>query len=210
MNITNGFRATGIYPVDPNAIPDSAYKPAGALTDYNVDSHMALPVSSSSNAADTTQTVPTDATNVVHGKPSNVTHIDPSNVTQTDLSNVTQTTTTHVTQTVLTDMGTQSDPLMTSVCSYESDVNVSMDNVMSIELSIPLSASESVIDLPISVDPFGNLMSVESSPPQPHCGYVSDIKALEIIESTLTSAQIAKYCAALLSGIELEDKVFQT
>ncbi|KAH3747386.1 hypothetical protein DPMN_181811 [Dreissena polymorpha] len=53
-------------------------------------------------------------------------------------------------------------------------------------------------------------MSVESSPPQPHCGYVSDIKALEIIESTLTSAQIAKYCAAFLSGIELEDKVFQT
>ncbi|KAH3815003.1 hypothetical protein DPMN_143522 [Dreissena polymorpha] len=85
-------------------------------------------------------------------------------------------------------MGTQSDPLMTSVCSYESDLNVRMDTVMSIELSIPLSASESV--LPISVDPFGNLISVESSPPQPHFGYVSDIKALEIIESTLTSAQI--------------------
>ncbi|KAH3720919.1 hypothetical protein DPMN_063830 [Dreissena polymorpha] len=73
-----------------------------------------------------------------------------------------------------------------------------MDKVMSIELSIPLSAS--VIDLPIRVDPFGNLMSDESSPLQPHCGYVYDIKALEIIESTLTAAQIAKYCAAFLSG----------
>lgn len=35
-NITNGFRATGIYPYDPNAIPEEAYAPS-ALTQNTVE-----------------------------------------------------------------------------------------------------------------------------------------------------------------------------
>lgn len=156
--VKNGFKATGIFPFDPEAIPNDAYKPA---TLYSCSDNF---LESSASAQ-----------------------------------------------------------LETSDISFESSSSaqpekVDQPNVNSIYLDLPLFpptelTSATLIDLPITMDTDG-LMSFESLATSTADGAdlapVTNEKALEVLESTMDSAKLLKFTAALLGNKEIKVPLFQT
>ena len=108
------------------------------------------------------------------------------------------------------------DPVLasTSVNTNESeqDLNLSFDgNVTNISLTFPLLSD--VVDLPLSIGNDDVLVCTadkESEDQESVLDNVSDEKALEVIESALTSETLAKYCAAYLSCIHINDQLYDT
>ena len=112
------------------------------------------------------------------------------------------------------------DPVLTStsVNTNESkqDLNLSFDgNVTNISLTFPLLSD--VVDLPLSIGNDDVLVCTSDKEPEDQESVldnvtyiVSDEKALEVIESALTSETLAKYCAAYLSGKHINDQLYDT
>lgn len=154
----NGFKATGIFPFDLEAITNDAYKPA---TLYSCSDHFLESFASAQ--------------------------------------------------------------LETSDISFESSLfaqpeTVDQPNVNYISLDLPLFpptelTSATLIDLPITMDADG-LISFEyfatSTADGADLAPVTNEKALEVLESTMDTAKLLKFTAALLGNKEIKDLLFQT
>jgi hypothetical protein len=78
-----------------------------------------------------------------------------------------------------------------------------------ITLSLPLTNDKTESE--ITVDLFPETSSQHSfSEPDDVMSEVTDEKALEVVESAIDPATLAKFSAAYLTGFEFEDKLFQT
>jgi hypothetical protein len=108
------------------------------------------------------------------------------------------------------------DPVLASISvntnESEQDLNLSFDgNVANISPTFHLLSD--VVDLPLSIGNDDVLVCTADKEPEDQesvLDNVSDEKALEVIESALTSETLAKYCAAYLSCKHINDQLYDT
>ena len=181
-NICSGFRATGIHPFDPTAIPDVAFAPGES------DRDLEETISTNEIAAGVN---PNSTNAVVDANPSAVSPFETAADVSTDtLENLTDDSS--VVQNILT------------ATPMDTDTEDALD-LPCVDFLVPTNVE--TVELPYRIMADGILSQV---PETETMDKVSDEKALEVIESSLLPATLSKYCAAYLSGVSINDGVYST
>ncbi|XP_060571241.1 uncharacterized protein LOC132729485 [Ruditapes philippinarum] len=163
-NIVSGFKATGILPFNPEAIPEAAFAPSDLQNQHH--------------------------NTITHPEPDSEAAVAVSSASLTSVSLLTESEGTPLQE-------NSSDPFLPTVY----DINI--ENELTNENAVQ------VIDLPLTLNLENQDDNMEDMEDQ-NLTVVSDKKALKVIESALSPDTLAKYCAAYLSGIALNDKLYET
>lgn len=212
QNIISGFRSTGIHPFNENTIPNEAYMPCNTTLSATAQ----IPNHSESNVvkgnAATTVTSSSDEYEY--------------NVAITPIVDAVSTGLLTNARSNGTDVPTSPPTTIRS----ETD-NDDSRNISHVTFSIPLDA-EGIFDylvLSLMLDPNGTLLMADDDTASGNDKIdllneldtkntnksldvveCTDQKALEVIESTLTSAQLLQFSTALMCKKDLDDPLYQT
>ena len=192
-NVKAGFKATGIYPFDPSAIPDEAYKPSEL---FSAPSNEKVGLKHHPETAPSLGTQ-VDASDVSSGGTSN--SIDESLEEPTDATTA-----------------SAADDTVLSELSFS--IPVQYDEPLEPYLDLPVVVKNNmlILDEEVQVNEAGTSAPdpQETRPDSASAVNISecpDSKALEIVESVLTPQKLLSYTAALVSGKDIKnDSLFST
>ena len=186
-NIISRFRATGIHPFNPSAIPDAAFAPT--------DKGDAASINDVATTVNINNGIPTLETAVPVA-------LGPGPAEMVDTANAEYFVATPVTDSASASFA--ASPAQTIATPASGNDLFALD-VLNIQIE-QKDEAEAVLDLPLHVSSEGVVTELSHESMES----VDDKTALDVIESAICPETLAKYLAAFLSGSKVNDTVYET